>query len=91
MFSILTEYTLDSLRDAAEHVAGSATLLLGASMSARAMHAHFLNIASARRKRAGERRASERVADAEFWRRAAPAALARAIQLRRGNRLCRLP
>jgi len=46
--------------------------------TARGEHAHFLEIAAARRRRAMDRAALNRFEDADYWKAIAPAALARA-------------
>jgi len=50
--------------------------------TARGEHAHFLEIAAARRKRAMDRAALNRFEDAVYWKAIAPAALAKARMIR---------
>ena len=50
--------------------------------TARGEHAHFLEIAAARRRRAMDRAALNRFEDADYWKAIAPAALARARMAR---------
>ena len=50
--------------------------------TARGEHAHFLEVAAARRRRAMDRAALNRFEDADYWKAIAPAALARARMAR---------
>ena len=59
--------------------------------TARAEHAHFLEVAAARRRRAMDRAANERFEDAEYWKQVAPAALDRAVRLREHPSFSPLP
>lgn len=57
----------------------------------RALHARLLANAAARRLRAVERMSARRDDDADYWLSAAPAAIERAVELRRGGRFPALP
>ena len=57
----------------------------------RGEHAHFLDIAAARRKRAMDRAALHRFEDADYWKQVAPAALERATRLREHPSFSPLP
>jgi hypothetical protein len=57
----------------------------------RGEHAHFLEIAAARRKRAMDRAALNRLEDADYWKQVAPAALERAARLREHPSFSPLP
>lgn len=86
-----TSYVAGPWADAANAFGNPTVALLSVAMSARAMHAHLLNIAAARRTRARERGATERLLDAEFWKRAAPKPVFRASTLRLSGAFGRLP
>jgi hypothetical protein len=51
-------------------------------VTARGEHAHFLEVAAARRRRAMDRAALSRFEDADYWKAIAPAALVRARMVR---------
>ena len=57
----------------------------------RGLHARLLETAAARRRRALERRASDRLEDAAYWLECAPAALVKATSVRRARGFARLP
>ena len=57
----------------------------------RAEHAHFLEIAAARRRRALDRAALNRFEDADYWKQIAPAAVERAARLREHPSFAPLP
>ena len=57
----------------------------------RAEHAHFLEIAAARRRRAMDRAALSRFEDADYWKQVASAPLARAARLREHPSFAPLP
>ncbi len=57
----------------------------------RALHARLLANAAARRLRAVERMNAHRDEDADYWLHAAPVAVERAIELRRGGLFPTLP
>jgi hypothetical protein len=57
----------------------------------RGEHAHFLEIAAARRRRAMDRAALNRFEDADYWKAVAPAALARARVVRATTGFSPLP
>ena len=57
----------------------------------RAEHAHFLDVAAARRRRAMDRLALNRVEDADYWKQIAPAAVERAARLREHPSFAALP
>ena len=61
------------------------------SLSARALHARLLSNAAARRLRALEREAAERLEDAHYWKSACPVALAKAAALRETDAFPALP
>lgn len=63
--------------------------LIRGAPSVRAEHAHLLNIAAARRRRAKTRRDEDRLDDAGYWKACAPFALRKAAALR--PRLSPLP
>lgn len=60
-------------------------------VTARAAHAHMLEVAAARRLRALERASAHRTEDAEYWKAVAPAALAKARALRETRSFAPLP
>ena len=57
----------------------------------RGEHAHFLEVAAARRRRAMDRAALNRFEDADYWKQIAPAALDRAARLREHPSFAPLP
>lgn len=59
--------------------------------SPRALHAKLLANAAARRLRAVERAAAHRADDADYWKAACPAVVARATALREERSFVRLP
>ena len=59
--------------------------------TARAAHAHMLEVAAARRLRAIERAGAHRTEDADYWKAVAPAALAKARALREARSFALLP
>lgn len=62
-----------------------------APRTARAAHAHLLDVAAARRLRAVQRRIACRNEDADYWKAVAPAALAKARSLRQASGFAALP
>ncbi len=59
--------------------------------TARSAHAHMLEVAAARRLRALERANAHRTEDADYWKAVAPAALAKARELREARSFATLP
>ncbi|MBN8552305.1 MAG: hypothetical protein J0L52_05365 [Caulobacterales bacterium] len=59
--------------------------------SARALHARLLANAAARRLRAVERTAAQRVEDADYWKSACPMVVAKAAALREAHAFSPLP
>ena len=57
----------------------------------RGVHARLLETAAARRRRALERRACERLEDAAYWLQCAPTAVLRAASVRRASGFALLP
>jgi hypothetical protein len=57
----------------------------------RGIHARLLETAAARRRRALERRDCERLEDAAYWLQCAPAALVKAMSIRRAEGFAVLP
>jgi len=60
-------------------------------LGARALHARLLANAAARRLRAAERAAAQRVEDAEYWKSACPMVVAKAAALRSAHAFSPLP
>jgi len=57
----------------------------------RGAHAHLLEVAAARRLRAAQRQIVQRFEDADYWKTVAPAALAKARNLRKAPGFAALP